>query len=96
MFGYLFGGEFARGTTDVFDFQVDVDDDATYGIRIGYNITENFEIKGLKLQVFDGDVFFLFEEFEAFNSSFPGGVFVGEKDSLVTKCPSKFTAEPKT
>ena len=24
-----------------------------------------------------------------------GGVFVGEKDSLVTKCPSKFTAEPK-
>jgi cytochrome c-type biogenesis protein CcmE len=23
-----------------------------------------------------------------------GGVFVGEKDSLVTKCPSKFTAEP--
>ena len=25
-----------------------------------------------------------------------GGVFVGEKDSLVTKCPSKFTAEQKT
>ncbi len=25
-----------------------------------------------------------------------GDVFVGEKDSLVTKCPSKFTAEPKT
>jgi cytochrome c-type biogenesis protein CcmE len=25
-----------------------------------------------------------------------GAVFVGEKDSLVTKCPSKFTAEPKT
>ena len=22
-----------------------------------------------------------------------GGIFVGEKDSLVTKCPSKFTAE---
>jgi cytochrome c-type biogenesis protein CcmE len=22
-----------------------------------------------------------------------GGVFVGEKDSLVTKCPSKFTAD---
>ena len=22
-----------------------------------------------------------------------GGVFVGEKDSLITKCPSKFTAE---
>ena len=25
-----------------------------------------------------------------------GDVFVGEKDSLVTKCPSKFTAEQKT
>ena len=26
-----------------------------------------------------------------------GGVFVGEKDSLITKCPSKFTAEkPKS
>jgi cytochrome c-type biogenesis protein CcmE len=25
-----------------------------------------------------------------------GDVFVGEKDSLVTKCPSKFSAEPKT
>ncbi|HEU5249123.1 MAG TPA: outer membrane beta-barrel protein [Thermoanaerobaculia bacterium] len=43
--GYLFGGEFARGTTSVFDFRVDVDDDATYGLRVGYNITENFEIE---------------------------------------------------
>jgi cytochrome c-type biogenesis protein CcmE len=25
-----------------------------------------------------------------------GAVFVGEKDSLITKCPSKFTAEQKT
>jgi len=25
-----------------------------------------------------------------------GGVFVGQPDSLITKCPSKFTAEPKT
>jgi cytochrome c-type biogenesis protein CcmE len=25
-----------------------------------------------------------------------GGVFVGEKDSLITKCPSKFTAEKPT
>jgi cytochrome c-type biogenesis protein CcmE len=25
-----------------------------------------------------------------------GDVFVGEKDSLITKCPSKFTAEQKT
>jgi OmpA-OmpF porin, OOP family len=43
--GYLFGGEFARGTTSVFDFRVDVDDDATYGLRLGYNITDNFEIE---------------------------------------------------
>jgi cytochrome c-type biogenesis protein CcmE len=25
-----------------------------------------------------------------------GSTFVGERDSLVTKCPSKFTAEKKT
>jgi cytochrome c-type biogenesis protein CcmE len=25
-----------------------------------------------------------------------GSVFVGERDSLITKCPSKFTAEDKT
>ena len=25
-----------------------------------------------------------------------GDTFVGERDSLVTKCPSKFTAEKKT
>ena len=43
--GYLFGGEFARGTTSAFDFRVDVDDDATYGLRLGYNITDNFEIE---------------------------------------------------
>jgi opacity protein-like surface antigen len=43
--GYLFGGEFARGTTSVFDFRVDVDDDATYGLRLGYNITDSFEIE---------------------------------------------------
>jgi opacity protein-like surface antigen len=43
--GYLFGGEFARGTTSAFDSRVDVDDEATYGIRLGYNITDNFEIE---------------------------------------------------
>jgi hypothetical protein len=25
-----------------------------------------------------------------------GATFVGERDTLVTKCPSKFTAEKKT
>jgi hypothetical protein len=43
--GYLFGGEFARGTTSLFNFSVDADDDATYGIRIGYNLTDNFEME---------------------------------------------------
>ncbi|MFM8527679.1 MAG: cytochrome c maturation protein CcmE, partial [bacterium] len=28
--------------------------------------------------------------------SLEGGVFVAERDSLVTKCPSKFTAEEKS
>jgi Outer membrane protein beta-barrel domain len=44
--GYLWGGEFARGTTSVFDTRVDVDDEVTYGIRFGYNITDAFEIEG--------------------------------------------------
>lgn len=41
--GYLFGGSFARGTTDFFPDQVDVADDVTYGGRVGYNITSMFE-----------------------------------------------------
>ncbi|HEY6065640.1 MAG TPA: porin family protein [Thermoanaerobaculia bacterium] len=43
--GYLFGGEFARGTTSLFNARVDVDDQATYGLRIGYNVTENFQME---------------------------------------------------
>ena len=43
--GYLFGGEFARGTTSLFDTRVDVDDEATYGLRFGYNITDTFELE---------------------------------------------------
>jgi opacity protein-like surface antigen len=43
--GYLFGGEFSRGTTSIFDFRVDVDDDATYGLRVGYNLTDTFQIE---------------------------------------------------
>lgn len=30
------------------------------------------------------------------NGTMRGGTFVGEKDSLVTKCPSKFQAAPNT
>jgi outer membrane protein len=43
--GYLFGGEFARGTTSLFTARVDVDDDATYGLRFGYNVTDNFQME---------------------------------------------------
>ena len=43
--GYLFGGKFARGTTALFDSAVDVDDHATYGLRLGYNITSKFEVE---------------------------------------------------
>ncbi len=43
--GYLFGGEFARGSSSLFDFEVQADDDATFGIRLGYNLTDNFEME---------------------------------------------------
>ncbi len=43
--GYLFGGEFARGTTSLFNTKVDVDDKATYGLRVGYNASEKFEFE---------------------------------------------------
>jgi opacity protein-like surface antigen len=43
--GYLFGGTFARGTTELFNSSVDVDDHATYGVRLGYNVTSKFEFE---------------------------------------------------
>ena len=43
--GYLFGGEFSRGSNDLFDFRVEADDDVTYGIRLGFNLTDNFEME---------------------------------------------------
>ncbi len=43
--GYLFGGKFARGTTALFATDVDVDDHATYGARIGYNVTGKLELE---------------------------------------------------
>jgi len=43
--GYLFGGEFARGSTSLFGFEVEADDDATFGLRLGYNLTDNFEME---------------------------------------------------
>lgn len=43
--GYLFGGEFERSSTSLFDFEVETDDDATFGLRVGYNLTDNFEME---------------------------------------------------
>jgi opacity protein-like surface antigen len=43
--GYLFGGSFARGTNALFNFDVNVDDHATYGARVGYNVTSKFELE---------------------------------------------------
>lgn len=44
-YGYLWGGSFAEGTNDLFPYRVDVDDDATYGGRLGFNITSLFQIE---------------------------------------------------
>ncbi|MEO8348797.1 MAG: outer membrane beta-barrel protein [Acidobacteriota bacterium] len=43
--GYLFGGEFARGSSSLFGFEVQADDEATFGVRLGYNLTDNFEME---------------------------------------------------
>ena len=43
--GYLFGGEFARGSTSLFDTRVEADDDATYGVRLGYNMSDSVEME---------------------------------------------------
>jgi opacity protein-like surface antigen len=45
--GYLWGGQFDRGTTAIFPFTVDTEDHVTYGGRVGYNITSLFEVEGL-------------------------------------------------
>jgi opacity protein-like surface antigen len=41
--GYLFGGEFSRGTTALFNTDADVEDHGTYGVRFGYNVNSKFE-----------------------------------------------------
>lgn len=43
--GYLFGGEFSRGTTALFDFDVEAEDAATLGARLGFNVTSNFQLE---------------------------------------------------
>ena len=43
--GYLFGGHFDRGSNSLFDTNVDVDDQATYGARFGYLFNRSFELE---------------------------------------------------
>lgn len=43
--GYLFGGEFARGTTSLFNTRVNVADHFDFGGRIGYYVTSKFGIE---------------------------------------------------
>lgn len=43
--GYLFGGQFSRGTTALFDFDVEADDAPTYGARLGFNLSSSFQIE---------------------------------------------------
>ncbi len=43
--GYLFGGRFSRGSTDLFPYSVDVADEPTYGGRVGFNVTSLFEVE---------------------------------------------------
>ncbi len=43
--GYLFGGRFSRGTNVLFTSDVDVEDHATFGGRIGFNVTRTFELE---------------------------------------------------
>ncbi|HTO74475.1 MAG TPA: outer membrane beta-barrel protein [Thermoanaerobaculia bacterium] len=45
--GYLWGGQFDRGTTSIFDQKVDVEDHFTYGGRIGYNLTSLVEFEAM-------------------------------------------------
>jgi hypothetical protein len=45
--GYLWGGTFDRGTTAIFDHDVDVEDHFTFGGRVGYNITSLFEVEAM-------------------------------------------------
>lgn len=43
--GYLWGGSFDQGSTVLFPTRVDVEDHATYGGRIGVNVTSLFEME---------------------------------------------------
>lgn len=63
-YGRLFGGEFARGSNNLFQERVDAADADTWGLRLGYNFTElaEFEIQASRTDTHfvthdSGDVF---------------------------------------
>jgi opacity protein-like surface antigen len=43
--GYLFGGSFDRGSNAIFDTRVDVEDNATYGLRLGDIVNHYWEVE---------------------------------------------------
>jgi hypothetical protein len=44
--GWMFTGHFPAGSNGLFTRDVDLEDDATYGARIGWNINSKFQIEG--------------------------------------------------
>jgi len=68
-----------RRDGDGMRFRVADRDDASQSIPVAYTGTVPDPFRGGREIVLTGSV--------------EGGVFVGEPDTLVTKCPSKFTAE---
>lgn len=44
--GWMFTGHFPSGSNALFTREVDLEDDATYGGRIGWNINSKFEVEG--------------------------------------------------
>lgn len=44
--GYWFGDTLARGSTDAFEFDVNIDDAMAYGLRVSYRFTDNWALEG--------------------------------------------------
>ncbi len=44
--GYWFGDTLTRGTTETFDFDVNIDDAPSYGFRLAYRFTDNWALEG--------------------------------------------------
>lgn len=43
--GYWFGDTLSRGTTDTFDFDVNIDDAPSYGFRLSYHISDSWSLE---------------------------------------------------